>query len=94
VVLIQIDTISTESARVIREQEERMKEIFGELQKTRRELSLATDRSDYQTSRIIMLEGEVKSLRSTVASLEGSLREVTEKNLSENKKGVPRRERT
>jgi len=89
-----IDTISTESARVIREQEERMKEIFGELQKTRRELSLATDRSDYQTSRIIMLEGEVKSLRSTVASLEGSLQEVAEKNLSENKRAVPRRERT
>jgi len=89
-----IDTISTEAKRLIQEREEQVRGLFGELQKARRELSLATDRSDYQSSRIEMLEGEIKSLRSTVASLEGSLREVTAKNLSENKRAVPRRERS
>ncbi len=89
-----IDTISTESARIIREREERIKEIFGELQRTRRELSLVTDRSDYQTSRIEMLEREISSLRTTVASLETSLREVTTKNLNKNEKISLRREKT
>jgi len=89
-----IDPISTEAKRLIQEREEQVKGLFGELQKARRELSTVVDRSEYQTSRIEILEGEVRSLRSNIASLEGSLREVTEKNLSENKKGVPRRERT
>jgi len=89
-----IDTISTESARIIREREEKIREVFGELQKTRRELSLASDRSDYQTSRIEMLEREISSLRTTVASLETSLREVTTKNLNKNEKISLRREKT
>lgn len=89
-----IDTISTESARIIREREEKIREVFGELQKTRRELSLAADRSDYQTSRIEMLEREISSLRTTVASLETSLREVTTKNLNKNEKISLRREKT
>ncbi len=89
-----IDTISTESARIIREREEKIREVFGELQKTRRELSLAADRSDYQTSRIEMLEREISSLRTTVASLETSLREVTAKNLNKNEKISLRREKT
>lgn len=88
-----IDTISTEAARVIREKDEEIKGLFGELQKTRRELATATDRSEYQSSRIGMLEEEVTGLRSSITSLETSLRDAATKSTSEDNRKVPRRER-
>lgn len=67
-----INAISTEATELLREREEQVRGLFSELQKSRRELSAAIDRSDYQSSRIEMLEKEVKDLQSTITSLKSS----------------------